>query len=62
MTPHNRNCPTSADVAQMPLFDTPKPGIEARIQAVLAIRRKTNSSGQEGRDIDNIRAALRTST
>lgn len=32
--------------------------VEAGVQRVLAIRRKTNSSGQDGEDAHHIRAAL----
>ena len=49
---------TAQAFAQMPLFDDSEPDVEERVQAILAIRRRTNSSGQGGEDIANIRTAL----
>jgi hypothetical protein len=34
------------------------PVIELEVQAILARRKRANASGQDGADIDNIRAAL----
>ena len=49
---------TAQAFAQMLLFDDSEPDVEARVQAIPAIRRRSNSSGQDGEDIANIRAAL----
>lgn len=42
------------------LFDDDDAGVELRVQAILSSRRRTNASGQDGEDISNIRAALRS--
>jgi hypothetical protein len=50
-----RTAPTDA---QQRLLDDSDASIETQIQTILASRRRTNASGQDGEDISNIRAAL----
>jgi hypothetical protein len=47
---------------QRRLFDDADITIELRVQAILSSRRRANASGQDGQDIDNIRAAIRSVT
>jgi hypothetical protein len=44
---------------QLNLFDEQQNDIELQIEAILSRRRKFNCSGQDGSDVNLIRAALR---
>lgn len=50
------------NTAQLGLFEQHEDDVEARIQALLARRRAMNVSGQEGEDIENIRAAFKAAS